>query len=159
MRYNLTINPPKCYWPKSKRVSQNGQTPNIIGICSYCVLDRPVFEWSQILLHPELTLWWSFLFADGAHHKKPHSLAHPTVCPKSPLTTGIGTCRLGYSTPLQRSHARRGTTKDMKRIGGTVVIGQRQRCEKNGQTREKNGKSWMKNRERGKSVMGNCNLN
>ena len=28
-------------------------------------------------LHPELTPWWSFLFADGAHHKKPHSPTHP----------------------------------------------------------------------------------
>ena len=58
-------------------VSQNGQTPNIIGICSYCVLDRPVFEWNQVLLHPELTPWWSFLFADGAYHKKPHCPTHP----------------------------------------------------------------------------------
>ena len=48
-----------------------------IGICSYCVLDRPVFEWDQVLLHPELTLWWSLIFADGAHHKKPHSPTHP----------------------------------------------------------------------------------
>ena len=58
------------------RVSQNGQTPSIIGICSYCVLDRPVFEQCQTLLHPELTPWWSFLLADGGHHKKPH-----TPCP------------------------------------------------------------------------------
>ena len=50
---------------------------NIIGIGSYCILDRPVFEWSQVLLHPELTPWWSFLFAYGAHHKKPHSPTHP----------------------------------------------------------------------------------
>ena len=50
---------------KKKGVSQNGKTPNIIGICSYCVLDRPVFEWNQVLLYPELTPWWSFLFADG----------------------------------------------------------------------------------------------
>ena len=32
---------------------------------AYCVLDRPVFEWCQTLLHPELTPWWSFLLADG----------------------------------------------------------------------------------------------
>ena len=38
-----------------KGVSQNGQTPSIIGICSYCVLDRPVFERCQTLLHPGLT--------------------------------------------------------------------------------------------------------
>ena len=44
-------------------VSQNGQTPNLIGICIYCVQDRPVFEWNQVLLHPELTPWRSFLFA------------------------------------------------------------------------------------------------
>ena len=56
-----------------KGVSQNGQTLNIIGIFSYCVLEWPVFEWNNVLLHPELTRWWSFLFANGAHHKKPHS--------------------------------------------------------------------------------------
>ena len=28
------------------------------------------------VLHPELTPWWSFLYADGARHKKPHSPAH-----------------------------------------------------------------------------------
>ena len=44
---------------KKKGVSQNGQTPSIIGICLYCVLDRPVFERCQTLLHPELTPWWS----------------------------------------------------------------------------------------------------
>ena len=63
---------------KKKGDSQNGQNPNMIGICSYCVLDRPVFEWDQVLLHPELTPCWSFLFADGAHHKKPHSPTHTT---------------------------------------------------------------------------------
>ena len=62
---------------KKKGVSQNGQTPSIIGICSDCVLDRPVFERCQTLLHPELTPWWTFLLADGAHHKKPHSPTHP----------------------------------------------------------------------------------
>ena len=61
---------------KKKGVSQNGQTPNIIGIRSYCVLDR-IFEWNQVLLHPELTPWWSFIFADGAYHKKPCSPTHP----------------------------------------------------------------------------------
>ena len=61
---------------KRREVSHNGQTPSIIGICSYCVLDRPVFERCQTLLHPELTPWWSFLLADGAHHKKPHSPTH-----------------------------------------------------------------------------------
>ena len=53
-----------------KGVSQNGQTPSIIGICSYCVLDRPVFERCQTLLHPELTPWWSFLLADGVSHSE-----------------------------------------------------------------------------------------
>ena len=62
---------------KKKGVSQNGETPSMIGICSYCVLHRPVFELSQTLLHPELTPWWSFLLAYGAHHKKPHSPTHP----------------------------------------------------------------------------------
>ena len=56
--------------------------PNIIEICSYWVPDRPVFEWNQVLLHPALTPWWSFLFADGAHHKKPHSPTHPIECVK-----------------------------------------------------------------------------
>ena len=51
----------------------------IIGICSYCVLDRPVFERRQTLLHPELIPWWSFLLADGAHYKKPHSPTHPIM--------------------------------------------------------------------------------
>ena len=32
-----------------------------------------------MLLFPELTLWWSFLLADGAHHKEPHSPTHPIV--------------------------------------------------------------------------------
>ena len=73
------INPQKAIDRKKKGVRQNGQTPNIIGICSYCVLDRPVFGWNQILLHPELTPWWSFLFDDGAHHKKPHSPTHPRL--------------------------------------------------------------------------------
>ena len=62
---------------KKKGVSQNGHNPSIIGICSYCVLDMPVFERCQTLLHPELTPWWSFLLADGAHYKKPHSPTHP----------------------------------------------------------------------------------
>ena len=62
---------------KKKEFSKIGQTPSMIGICSYCVLDKPVFERYQTLLHPELTPWWSFLLADGAHHKKPHSPTHP----------------------------------------------------------------------------------
>ena len=61
---------------KTKGVCQNGQTPNMIGICWYCVLDRSAFEWNQVLLHPELTPWWSFIFADGAHCKKIHSPTH-----------------------------------------------------------------------------------
>ena len=79
MKYNLTINLPKSYWLK-KWVSQNGQTPLIIGICSHCVADRPVFEQSN-LFHPQPTLWWSFLYADGARHRynKPHSPSHPKV--------------------------------------------------------------------------------
>ena len=66
MKYNLTINLPKCYQPK-KRVSQNSQTLNIIGICSHCVLDRP-----NKILNSQMTpqnfsslvsygcLWWVF---------------------------------------------------------------------------------------------------
>ena len=73
----LTISRQNVIDQKKKGVSQNGQTPSIIGICSYCVVDRPVFERCQTLLHLELTPWWSFLCADGAHHKKPHSPTHP----------------------------------------------------------------------------------
>ena len=62
---------------RKKGVGQNGQNTNIMGICSYCVLDKPVFEWNQALLHPELTPWRSFLCADGAHYKKPHSPTRP----------------------------------------------------------------------------------
>ena len=108
MKYNLTINPPKCYWPKKKGVSQNGQTPSIIGICSYCVLDRPVFERCQTLLHPELTPWWSFLLADGAHHKKPHSPTHPNdlqkttdTLRKSVMALKEGLKTNGLRNPLQ----------------------------------------------------------
>ena len=57
---------------KLKKEGRHPIWPNIIGIYSYCVLDRPEFEWNQVLLYPELTPWWYFLFADGAH-KKPHS--------------------------------------------------------------------------------------
>ena len=53
------------------------KTTSMIGICSYCVPDRPVFEWTQVLLHPELTPWWSSLFADSAHHKKLQSPIDP----------------------------------------------------------------------------------
>ena len=70
-----------------KGVRQNGQNPSIIGICSYCELDRPVFEQCQTLLHPELTPWWSFLLADGAHHKKPHSPTHPIMYVKGGAQT------------------------------------------------------------------------
>ena len=41
--------------------------------------DKPVFEQCQTLLHPELTPGWSFLLADGDHHKKPHSPTHPNT--------------------------------------------------------------------------------
>ena len=75
-------------------VSQNGQTPSIIGICSYCVLDRPVFERCQTLLHPELTPWWSFLLTDGAHHKKPHSPTHPIFGTKLLLIPMLTNCQL-----------------------------------------------------------------
>ena len=62
----------------------------MIGICSYCVLDRPVFERCQTLLNPELTPWWSFLLVDGAHHKKPHSPTHPTNYLRiMPITTAL----------------------------------------------------------------------
>ena len=88
MKYNLTVNPQKSYWPK-KRVSQNGQTPNIIGICSYCVLDRPVFELNQILLHPELTLWWSSLLPLLMVPTARNLAAPPTPCVYSTVYSGV----------------------------------------------------------------------
>ena len=63
--------------PEKRRESDKMAKPQVIEICSYCELDRPVFEQCQTLLHPELTPWWSFLLADGAHHKKPHSPPTP----------------------------------------------------------------------------------
>ena len=49
----------------------------ISGTGSYWALDIPVFKRSQILLHPELTLWWSLLYADGANNKKSPSPSRP----------------------------------------------------------------------------------
>ena len=77
--------PAKMLLTEKRRESAKMAKPQIIGICSYFVLNRPVFEWTQILLHPELTPWWSFLFADGAHHKKPHSPTHPVAAMRSAL--------------------------------------------------------------------------
>ena len=45
-------------------------------ICLYFVLDRPVLELSQIMIHSELTLQWSFFYADGDHHKETHRPYH-----------------------------------------------------------------------------------
>ena len=64
---------------EKRRESDKMAKPQVIEICSYCELDRPVFEQCQTLLHPELTPWWSSLLADDAHHKKPHSHTHPTL--------------------------------------------------------------------------------
>ena len=75
--------PAKMLLTKKEGSQQKKNTPSIIGICSYCILDRPVFERCQTLLHPELTPWWSFLLADGAHHKKPHSPTHPITWSQS----------------------------------------------------------------------------
>ena len=33
--------------------------------------------WISLHNESELILWWSLIFADGAHHKKPHSPTHP----------------------------------------------------------------------------------
>ena len=90
---------------KKKRVIQNGQTPSIIGICSYYVLDKPVFERCLTLLHPELTPWWSFLFADSAHHKKPHSPTHPSD-QRRPLMNVLTKFELNPSSSLS-AHARK----------------------------------------------------
>ena len=40
---------------KKRESVKMAKSPNIIWICSHCVLDRPVFEWNQVLLHPDLT--------------------------------------------------------------------------------------------------------
>ena len=80
MKDSLAINLPNLIdW--KKKVGQNGQTPNIIGICSFCVLDKPISEISQILFHPDLTLWWSYLYDDDAH-KNPHNPSHPPLLHK-----------------------------------------------------------------------------
>ena len=67
---------------------------SIIDMGSYCVLHRPVFEWHQLLLHPQLTLWWSFLFGYGAHHTKkihPHPpLTHCGVCQLTQTRATLG---------------------------------------------------------------------
>ena len=62
-----------------KGVRQNGQTPSIIEICSYCELDRPVFEQCLTLLHPELTPWWSFLLAACYNEKQPDIPSPPSL--------------------------------------------------------------------------------
>ena len=71
--------PAKCYWPKKEGSQPKWPNPkynwDLLILCR--LLDRPVFERCQTLLHPELTPWWSFPLADGAHHKKPHSPTHP----------------------------------------------------------------------------------
>ena len=82
-------------------VNQNGQTPNIIGICSYCVPDRPVFEWNQVLLHPGLTPWWSFRFADGAHHKKPHSPTHHNAMIEAEHKSELDLPKTPHTSPVR----------------------------------------------------------
>ena len=74
----------------------------IIVICSYCVLDRPGFEWNQVLLHPELTPWWSFLFPDGVHHKIPHSPTHCIYLRESKLNIYI------YAFPIYTANSKYG---------------------------------------------------
>ena len=125
MKYNLTINLPKCYWPKKEGSQPNGQIPNIIGICSYCALDRPVVEWNQVLLHPELTPWWSFLFVDGAHHKKPPSPSdfrcvtwiwcYPNQLWKNPMLVRWHTVNTNYGTiPNQEPFFQSMTVQSLK---------------------------------------------
>ena len=75
--YEIQFNhkPTKIFLTK-KAVSQNGLTLQIIGIWSYSVLHRLVYEWNRILLHSELTLWWSssLLWCPLQEH---HSVAYP----------------------------------------------------------------------------------
>ena len=43
-----------------------------LSLSAFLRTDRPVFEWNQVLLHPELTPvvnCWSFLCANGAHQR------------------------------------------------------------------------------------------
>ena len=76
MKYNSTINLPKCYWPKKGGSQPKWQNPkynwDLLILCT-----RLARIWNQVLFHPELTPWWSFLFTNGAHHKKLHSPTHP----------------------------------------------------------------------------------
>ena len=56
----------------------------------YCVLDRPVIELNQILLHPELTLWWSSLLPllmvpTTRNLAAPPTSATPTPSPQASL--------------------------------------------------------------------------
>ena len=56
--------------------TENGQNPNTIGICSCCALNRPVFEWNPVLLHPELTPWWSLLMVPTTRNLTAPSTPH-----------------------------------------------------------------------------------
>ena len=69
---------------KKKGVSPNGQTPNIIGICSYYVLVRPVFEWNQVLLRPELTPG-----GGGVSSLPMVSTTRNLITPPTPLDGGV----------------------------------------------------------------------
>ena len=81
--------PAKMSLTEKRRESAKPLYLSMIGISSYCVIDRPVFERCRTLLHSELTPWWSFLLADGAHHKKPHSPTHPICIGKLVATEEI----------------------------------------------------------------------
>ena len=85
------ISPTKSYWPNSSGISDS-QISQYLNIMSITAQSRQL---TSFLLH-----------CRRKEINKTNPSVMETVCPKSALTTGIGTCRLGYSTPLQRSHAR-----------------------------------------------------
>ena len=78
-------NPTKSLTVKKKRAIQNGQTPNIIGICPSCVY-MALFEPSQILLHTQMdSPWW--------HHQMETFSASLVLCAGNSPVTGEFPCK------------------------------------------------------------------
>ena len=90
MKYNLTINPPKCYWLKKE--GSQPKWPNPKYNWGLLILStRLASIWVKLSTAPSradpvvvfpLCRWWSFLFAHGAHHKKPQSPPPPPPPPQ-----------------------------------------------------------------------------
>ena len=81
-----------CHWNRPWTVSQsrytqqqskNGQTPSIIGICLYCVLDRPVFGRCQTLLHPEQIFGYQIWFCNRLNNRDLNLLGPPVAIPRA----------------------------------------------------------------------------